>query len=375
MKWSLEVGRVREVRIKIHVTFWIIVAWFAVSGWRDGGGLSGLAGEVLFVLALFGCIVLHELGHAVAAARYGIRTRDITLLPIGGVARLERMPREPRQELVVALAGPAVNVILAGVLATLSMTFHPEVLAGTAEGLVRGPLAVRLMVVNVALVVFNLLPAFPMDGGRVLRALLAMRMSYAAATQAAASVGQAAALLFAFLGLIAGNPFLLLIALFVWIGAAGEAEMVKLKDALSGVPVEDAMMTDFEILRTDDPLDRAVELILAGSQKEFPVLAGDRLVGILTPPAVISALAARRTATVREVMDSEVRTAGPSEMLESVLERFGPRADRAVPVLSEGLLVGLLTQENLTEMIQIRAAMGGDRLDLIRHRPIPPAAC
>jgi Zn-dependent protease len=227
MKWSWKLGEFRGIGVYMHATFLILIGFVVLSHWSAGHSLGKTLEGVAFILALFGCVVLHEFGHALTAARYGIKTRDITLLPIGGVARLERMPEEPLQELWVALAGPAVNVVIAAALfAWIQFTavFAPLGQLGVASG----PFLQRLMMVNVILVVFNMLPAFPMDGGRVLRALLATRLEYGRATQIAASVGQTMALIFAFLGFFT-NPFLLFIALFVWIGAAQEASMASMK--------------------------------------------------------------------------------------------------------------------------------------------------
>src|SRR5437773_1877960 len=296
MKWSWKLGSVAGIGLYVHATFFLLLAWVGVTYWLAGGSAAALDG-IAFILALFACVVLHELGHALTARRYGIRTRDITLLPIGGVSRLERIPDDPRQEVWVSLAGPAVNVVIAAALYAwllLSQTWRPL----SALTMAGGPFLERLLLVNVSLAVFNLLPAFPMDGGRVLRALLAMRMDYVRATQVGAQVGQAMALVFGLLGLLT-NPFLLFIAFFVWIGAAQEASMVQMRTALSGIPVSRAMLTDFHTLAPDDAAKRVLELILAGSQQDFPVVdggqggQGGRLAGVLLRRDVLKALAQR----------------------------------------------------------------------------------
>src|SRR5512145_213180 len=202
MKWSWKMGEFAGIGVYVHATFFLLIAWVALSHWVQEQSIRAALNGTAFIVVLFGCVVLHEFGHALTAKKYGIKTRDITLLPIGGVARLERMPDDPIQELWVALAGPAVNVVIAALLfgwLTISGALTP--LAGLS--LTAGPFLERLMLVNISLVVFNLIPAFPMDGGRVLRALLALRLEYTRATQIAASIGQGLALLFGFIGLFA----------------------------------------------------------------------------------------------------------------------------------------------------------------------------
>jgi Zn-dependent protease len=311
-------------------------------------------------------VVLHELGHALTARRYGIRTRDIILLPIGGVARLERMPDDPRQELVVALAGPAVNVVLAAIIYIgLALGRGLETVDEAAR--VGGGYWDRLYWVNVSLAVFNLIPAFPMDGGRVLRALLAMRMDYVRATQAAARVGQALALVFGFLGFF-GNPFLILIALFVWLGASAEAGMTQVRSALDGIPIRRVMVTDFHVLHPDDRLSRAVEFLLGGFQQDFPVVEGDRLMGVLTRNDLTAALARYGPdVQVGNAMQKEFVTADPRDMLQSALERLQDCGCHTLPVVQDGRLVGLLTADHLAEVLMIREALHQSRR--LRHAP------
>src|SRR5512137_1927396 len=220
MKWQWKLGRFAGIDVYIHATFLLLIGWVGYSHWLERQNWGDVASGILFILALFLCVVLHEYGHALTARKYGIKTRDITLYPIGGVARLERMPDKPIEELWVALMGPAVNVVIAAGL--FAYLFFSRTLVPLNELTVAsGSFAERLMTVNLSLVLFNLIPAFPMDGGRVLRAILAMRMEYVRATQVAANIGQGMALLFGFLGLF-GNPTLLFIAFFVWIGASQE---------------------------------------------------------------------------------------------------------------------------------------------------------
>ena len=359
MKWSWKLGTVAGIGLYVHATFFLLIAWVGITYWLAGGSAAALSG-IGFILALFACVVLHELGHALTARRYGIRTRDITLLPIGGVSRLERIPDDPRQEVWVSLAGPAVNVVIAGALYAwllLSQTLRPF----SALTMAGGPFLERLLLVNVSLAVFNLLPAFPMDGGRVLRALLAMRMDYVRATQVSAHVGQAMALVFGLIGLFS-NPFLVFIAFFVWIGAAQEASMVQMRTALSGIPVSRAMLTNFQTVAPDDAAKRVLELILAGSQQDFPVVdggQGGRVAGVLLRSDVLKAVAQRASDwRVRDVMRREFEVVDAADMLDTALARLQSCNCHTLPVTSRGALVGLLTMENVGEFLLIQSALG-----------------
>lgn len=356
MKWAWKLGEVSGIGVYVHATFLLLLGWVAMVHWMEGETLGAALAGIAFILALFTCVVLHEFGHALAARKYGIRTRDITLLPIGGVARLERMPDKPLQELWVALAGPMVNLVIAAVLlAWLGFAAAFESLA--TLGVAGGSFVERLVVVNIWLVLFNMIPAFPMDGGRVLRALLALKMEYTRATQVAAGIGQGVALVFGFIGLFT-NPLLLFIALFVWIGASQEASLTQMKSALAGIPVRRAMLSEFHTMEADEPLSHAVELILSGSQKDFPVLRDGRVVGVLTSEALLAALQTRGPDTpVAEALDGQSPVVDSFEMLETVFERLqeGPR--HALPVTHDGQLVGLLTTDNIGELLAIQAAM------------------
>jgi len=360
MKWSWKIATIAGIPIYIHATFVLIILWAVWSQASRGRGLLETLAWVLLILTLFGCVVLHELGHALTARRYGIRTRDITLLPIGGLARLERMPDDPRQEFWVALAGPAVNVVIAmGLFFLLLLQGQYVPLAYIS---INGrPFFENVMWMNVFLVAFNMLPAFPMDGGRVLRALLAMRLDYARATQLAATIGQGMALLFAFAGLF-WSPFLIFIALFVWIGAAQESGMVQMRSALAGIPVAEAMITEFHAIGPDEPLQNAVALTLSTAQKDFPVIDHGQLIGVLTQAKLFRALAEDgKSARVAEVMDREFETADSLEMLEPVLARLQTCDCPMVPVLRAGMLVGIVTRDNIGEFLSIRSAVGSGR--------------
>ncbi len=368
MKWSWKIGEFAGIGVYIHATFLLIIVWVGLSHWLAGKTLEATLAGLAFIMALFACVLLHEFGHALTAKKYGIKTRDITLLPIGGVARLERMPDDPKQELWVALAGPAVNVAIAAVLFVwLLVTNGFEPLSNLS--MVKGSFIERLLLVNVALVLFNLIPAFPMDGGRVLRALLATKLEYTRATQIAAGIGQGMAFLFGLVGLFS-NPFLLFIAFFVWIGAAQEASMTQMKYALGGIPVSRAMLTDFQTLSPHDSLARAVELILHGSQQDFPVVEDHRVVGVLTRANLLMALARQSLASpVSTVMQHDFQTVEFGDMLETTLARLQNCGCRTMPVLRNGQLVGLVTMDNIGEFLMIQTALSGGRMSSWKLRP------
>jgi len=356
MKWSFKVGRFSGIDVFMHFTFILLIGWVAMVHWRQGQSLSAALAGVIFILVVFMCVVLHEFGHALMARRYGIKTRDIILLPIGGVARLERLPTNPIQELWVALAGPAVNIVIAVALFLwLRVTASLEPLQTLT--ITTGPFLERILAVNLFMIVFNMIPAFPMDGGRVLRAILATRKSYSQATQTAASIGQGIAVLFGVVGLFY-NPFLLFIALFVWIGAAQEAGMAQMKNAVGGIPIQQAMISDFKQLEVNDSLKRAVELTLTGSQKDFPVVNNGRLEGILTQTDLLKALSEKENhPTVASAIQKKYATVDYLDMLESAFAKLNDCECHTLPVMHKGRLVGLVTMDNLGEYFRIQAAM------------------
>ncbi|MFT0861387.1 site-2 protease family protein [Ancylobacter sp. G4_0304] len=377
MPWSLTVGYVYGTAVRIHVTFLLFLVWIWFAYYQQGG--IGAAWEgVAFVALLFACVLLHEFGHIFAARRYGVKTPEVTLWPFGGIARLERIPEKPSEELVVALAGPAVNVVIAAVLllvlaaqgAQLGMEHIEEIENPQAS------LVAKLAAANIFLVVFNLLPAFPMDGGRVLRAVLAMNMPHAQATQRAASIGQAFAIGLGLLGIF-GNPMLIIIAVFVYLAASGEAGTVQMKQAAQGVLVQDAMITHFESLGPQSTVGDAAEALIRTTQKEFPVVDGaGHLRGVLTRDAMIRALQAGGPgASVLEAMQGDVPTLPLRAPLDAALKKL---SETRAPVLGaldgEGRLVGLLSPENVGEMMMLRAAQPDARFGPWAKRGEGPAA-
>jgi Zn-dependent protease/CBS domain-containing protein len=354
-RWSWTIGRIAGIDIQVHATFLLLLAWVAYAQYQSVGTTSAALSGVVFMLAVFASVVLHELGHALTAAHYGVKTRAILLLPIGGVAQLEQIPDKPSEELAIAIAGPAVTVVIAIILyVILRATGTPvdwrDALAGTGPTFLE-----RLLWINVVLAAFNLLPAFPMDGGRVLRALIAMRVGHARATAIAARIGQLFALAFGLWGIFySGNLFLVLIAFFVWIAAASEAQQSRLKSALDGVPVSRVMITDVQTLSPNDPLAMATQHVVAGFQHDFPVVDSGHVVGVLTRADLLRAIAeGRSNATVGEVMQRSFAAATPNETLDTALARLQQCACQTLPVLRDGQLAGVLTMESIGTLVAV----------------------
>jgi Zn-dependent protease/predicted transcriptional regulator len=361
MKWQWKLGKFAGIDVYVHATFLLLIGWVGFSHWLEHQDWAQVLSGILFILALFVCVILHEYGHALTARKYGIKTRDITIYPIGGVARLERMPEKPIEELWVALMGPAVNVVIAaGLFAYLYLT--SSLVPLNELTVASGSFLERLMTVNISLVLFNLIPAFPMDGGRVLRALLAMRLDYVRATQIAATIGQGMALLFGLVGLF-GNAMLLFIAFFIWIGASQESSATQMKNAISGIPVGRAMLTDYKSLSPRDSLSRMAQLILAGSQHDFPVIDNDRVVGVVTRDDFLVALTRHgQNIAISAVMRSNPPAVDSYEMVENALMRIQESGVPALPVTHAGQLVGIVTAENITEYLMINSALRASRV-------------
>jgi Zn-dependent protease/CBS domain-containing protein len=356
MPWSITVGTILGTAVRIHVTFLLFLVWIWAAYYRQSGTSAAWEG-VAFVLILFLCVLLHEFGHVLTARRFGVKTPDITLWPFGGIANLERIPEKPSEELLVAIAGPAVNVVIAAALILyLGATVDVSELTRIEDP--RVSMVAKVAGANIFLVLFNLIPAFPMDGGRVLRALLAIRLGHARATEVAASIGQGFAVAFGILGIFT-NPMLIVIAIFIFLAASGEASYAQLRAVARGAIVSDAMITQFRSLETGARVDDAVEALIHTTQTEFPIVDGaGRLRGVITRDLMIKALKERGPDTpVLDVMETEVPTVSARAPLESALKCLMQKGRSVVGVIdARERLVGMLTAENLGEMMLIRAA-------------------
>jgi len=365
MSWSLKIGRIRGIDLRVHVTFLFIVALFAFQ-YRDFGsnGWQGALFGLLYVLLLFACVVLHELGHSLVAQRFGVKVRDITLWPIGGVARMEEIPRKPGQELLVAIAGPAVNFVIAAILGTVLIGLFA---VGALGDIMRLPelmsqpswetLLLYLFATNLGLGLFNLIPAFPMDGGRVLRSLLALGLPYVQATRVAVGVGQGIALLLGLAGLLIPGQFtLVLIAGFIFFGAGQEGQMTAARELLGGLTVRQAASRPSVPLSPYDRLSRAVDLTLSSHQADFLVVDGERLLGVLSRDALLSSLKKQGPdTTVREAMCVDHPSVGLDESLLVAQQRMASASCQALAVMEQDLPVGLLTLADINEAYTLMA--------------------
>ncbi|KIC42506.1 protease [Ruegeria sp. ANG-R] len=354
MAWSFSLGRLLGSELRVHVTFFLLLAWVGFAAYSNGGWPVAID-NIMFVLALFACVVAHEFGHALMARRYGIRTPDITLLPIGGLARLERMPEKPMQEVWVALAGPAVNLAIWAILVVLGAGMQLGSIAqidSAGTGLLN-----RLAYVNLLLAAFNMIPAFPMDGGRVFRALLCLRMDRAKATRIAAVSGQVVAVGLGFLGLTSGNPILVLIAVFVFIAANAENQDVALKSVTRRVKARDAMITEFTALSPEDTLATAAQAVIHTTQHEFPVLERDgNLMGFVTRDRLFAALASDhpRSESAASVMEPDIPQVALASGLDEVLDGLHKGAPAIAVCTKSGHLAGYITRENIGELMVIQ---------------------
>lgn len=356
MGWSLNVGRIAGTKVRIHLTFLIFVLWIWAASYVSEGASAAWNG-LLFILALFACVLAHEFGHILTARSFGIATPDVTLLPIGGVARLDHIPENPRQELLIAIAGPAVNIVIAFV---LLLVFGTDV---GSEHLVaiddpKLSLVDRLIMVNFFIAIFNMVPAFPMDGGRVLRALLSFRLGYVPATRVAAQIGQGFAFALGFIGLFY-NPMLILIALFVYVAAGSEAQITSLRAISQGVPVTTAMMTKFASLAPETRVDEAIDLVLKTNQTDFPVIEDGRISGLLSRTDIIRALKELGPdASVGNAMTKAIPTIDRRRPVDDAIRMLEDRSAPAVGVVgNDGQLIGLITFETLAEMMLISDAV------------------
>lgn len=359
MKANLELGSITGVKIIVHWTFFFLIAWIVFSELKQGGTTNSILFNLALILAVFTCVVLHELGHALTAKHFGIDTKNITLLPIGGMASLERIPESPKQELLVTIAGPLVNVIIALLLyfiAPVNEFIHlnfTETFETLSSFSIQNFLF-SLFIINIGLVVFNMIPAFPMDGGRILRALLAMKMDRVKATQIASSIGQSIAVLFLLIGLLY-NPFLVFIALFIFLGAYGENKMVQHLALLKEHTVEEAMMLNITIFKPEDSLDIVVNKLISSTENNFVVVKDNNVQGVMYHQDIIDN--SNKNVLVKNIMHTDFKTVNCNDDLEEIYRLIHSEKHPFFPVLDNKKFVGVIDYINLNEYLLLQAKL------------------
>ena len=348
--WSFQIAIVAGIPVRIHFTFLLFLGWITLSGWD-----THTLGWTVFVISVFGCVLLHELGHALVARHLGVETREITLYPIGGIASLDGRPK-PKEELWISLAGPAVNFALAIVLALCAFLF------GKGSNLFsldigRSNFFGALIIANLALAVFNLIPAFPMDGGRVLRALLGLRMSEEKSTQIAAGIAQGLAIVFGIIGLFGQGYILMLIAFLVFLAASQEVSATMTRSILHGHVLADVMQTNVQCIASGQTLQSAATMMIHGSQHDFPVLNGEEVLGILTRSQLAQGLSSDGpNSYVAGWMLREYKIEEPESPLEAALDLFPPSDPSPILVLQDDTLIGMVTLESISEFVMLEHA-------------------
>lgn len=357
MKLSLPLGTYKNIKVFIHWTFSILLLWIIISNYRQGMPTIDIIWIILLVLALFFCVVLHEFGHALAAQKYGIQTKDIVLYPIGGVARLEKLPEDPKQELWVAIAGPLVNIVIFLLLSIVLSIQGFDVDALEEINIGPDTFLLYLASANLVLAIFNLIPAFPMDGGRILRAFLAIKLPRAKATAIAGGIGQFLAVFFIFFGLF-NNPILVLIGIFIFLGASAEVSHTQQESLLKGFKVKDAMMMKFQIIAFDAPLQKAVEKLLNSQATHFVVVKDDVAVGTLSRNEIIQGLQDKGDqVAVEHVANFHPLKLETEDDLNDAWRAMLNQKQKVAFVIENGHFLGILDQENISEFMLVKKAL------------------
>ncbi len=371
MRWSLPLGRLFGISLRLHVTFLLLVAWVGYDALYYGGPVAA-KWQLARLLLVFVCIALHELGHSVVAQQLGVQVKSITLLPIGGVAALRNIPENPWHEIAITIAGPMVNAAIAAALlpvAGLPVWADAVRLPHDVGSLLRG-----LTAINVWLFLFNFIPAFPMDGGRLLRATLALVLPYVRATAVAAVVGQGLAIIFVLVGLkVPGLWLLIVIGAFIFLGAEGEERMVRMRAFLRDLDVEDVMSREFATLAPNDTVARGLERVYQTGQDDFPVVDGERLLGVVSRQAMLDAVNSKGPQTpVAEAMDTRAPVVTPHTPVSRVQDELFNEGGGSVPVMQDGRLVGWLSPENISRYILVQSNLKSARRRVAGRRPTPP---
>jgi Zn-dependent protease/predicted transcriptional regulator len=357
MRWSVSIGRIFGINFRIHITFFLLL-FFIFTSVLNEHGLANAVLATLFICAVFVCVLIHEVGHSLIGRHFGKEATSITLLPIGGVATMVEIPEKPAQEIVMSLVGPFINVVIAGILYLFVGHWTGIAAPNLYPGSVREFFA-ELIGVNIMLAIFNLIPAFPMDGGRVLRGILAMKMDYVRATSAAVLIGQGLATIFIFFGLFF-NWWLALIGVFLYMGAGSEKQHVLLRSFLHQVPVSEAMVTDFRSVHPDEALSGVLERFHHGCQEDFPVISEAGLEGILTRDRILASIHDKGLSVrVSDVMDRSFASVDPNMPLDEVYKKLLASRKTAVAVVEKGEIKGMVCLDGISRYFMFKTALSG----------------
>lgn len=350
-KGSIQIAKLFGIPVKLHWTFGLLLLGVGYIGLNNGFGIGGTSFFLLFVLSLFVCVVLHELGHALSARYYGVNTIDIILSPIGGVARLTHLPKKPIQELIIAVAGPLVNVAIALSIG-MALWFSredPFLVQGEDVDAFLSPenYLPLLMIINITLVLFNMIPAFPMDGGRVLRALLSMKLGRLKATKIASIIGRVLAVGFVVFGIMEGQFVLPFIGFFIFMAAASEYRSVKVENTIHHMTVDDVYRDQYTLLYEYDPMGHAIDRVQRSLEKNFLVTNEQgHISGVLTEEGIEEALTKKDLqnfiSAYKTVHYEAVDAAFP---LRFILHVFHQKNYYIVPVYKDGKFVGVLDRQ------------------------------
>jgi Zn-dependent protease/predicted transcriptional regulator len=355
MSWSLNVGKIFGINFRIHFTFFLLIFFIFISVLNQFG-IDRAILATLFICAVFICVLIHEIGHSLIAQRFGKKAKSITLLPIGGVATMEEMPEKPAQEIAMSVIGPFINLAIAGGLYLLIGRRVGVSLPGMYPE-TAGAFFSALIGANIMLAIFNLIPAFPMDGGRVLRGILAMKMDYVHATSVAVVVGQAIAMFFIFFGVFF-NLWLSLIGMFLYIGAGSEKQQVILRSFLHQVPASEAMTTDFQVLQPEESVGRALKHFHHGSQDDFPIVGENGIEGILTRDRILASIHEKGLdVPVSEVMDRAFEAVDGRTPLDEIYKRLLLSHKTAMVVVDAGQVKGMVSLDGISRYFMIKAAL------------------
>jgi Zn-dependent protease len=352
MRGSYKILNIRGISLHIHWTFLLLIGWVLLVNVNAGNNVEQISWSVLFLLAVFACITLHELGHALMAARFGIQAKEIVLLPIGGIASIEKFPDNPRQELAISIAGPLVNIAIAGLLWLLIPNL-PLVENQPHLSIMHGhDFLYNLRIVNVALAVFNLIPAFPMDGGRILRALLGLKLNYIQATTIAATVGKIIAVLFIIAGIVLINPILPAIGIFIIFSAGAEEYYLRLKSLVKGIKLNEVLMYDYNSLQANMTVQEASNVLNNNHSKYFILMDGIDPAGTINRMEIIKALADMNyNEPVKNLVKEKLESLHGDKEVETVLEKLARNDERIFPVMDNSHFIGVVNLNHIIEYL------------------------